>query len=65
MKKQCDRFDYVLNRYMNEDRYKGIWRQNQQLIKYLEQQSGEKLETLTAIWKLYDTLSIERLKGKR
>lgn len=64
MKKKCPRFDYIMLRYMNETTYKDTLTKNQTLIHFLEYNSGERLETISAISDLYDTLSIEQQKNK-
>lgn len=63
MKARCDRFDYVMLKYMNETRYKTILRDSQPLMRQLEKDTGKKpLKTLSDLWGLYDTLWIEQLK---
>lgn len=63
--KQCDHFDYLMFEYMNSAEIRALFKKHSSLIQYLEVNSGKKLKTLTDINVLYDTLSIERLKGKR
>lgn len=63
--KQCDHFDYLMSVYMNSAEIKGLFKKHSSLIQYLEVNSGKKLKTLTDINVLYDTLSIERQKGKQ
>ena len=63
--KQCDHFDYLMSEYMNSAEIRGLFKKHSSLIQYLEVNSGKKLKTLTDINVLYDTLFIERLKGKR
>lgn len=62
--KRCDQFDYVMLQYMNTTAYTSFFTNYASLIKYAEEHSGLKLTTLTDITNLYDTLFIERLKGK-
>ncbi|XP_055305422.1 prostatic acid phosphatase-like isoform X2 [Sitodiplosis mosellana] len=63
--KRCDHFDYMMFEHMNSAEIKGIFKKYKSLIRYLEENSGKKLPTLTDINVLYDTLFIEQLKGKR
>ncbi|XP_031636524.1 uncharacterized protein LOC116349297 [Contarinia nasturtii] len=63
--KQCDRFDYEMTIYLNESNYKGLLEQHKLLIEYLERNSGMELNSITAIFLLYDGLFIERINGKR
>lgn len=49
---------------MNTTAYTYFFTNYAPLIKYAEEHSGLKLATLTDITNLYDTLFIERLKGK-
>lgn len=62
--KRCDHFDYVMLQYMNTTAYTNYFTNYTPLIKYAEEYSGLQLPTLTDITNLYDTLFIERLKGK-
>lgn len=63
--KRCDRFDYLMIDYLKTEEYQELIKKYQLLIEYLELSSGKKLPTLVDINDLYDTLSIERLKGMR
>lgn len=63
--KQCDRFDYLMIDYLKSEEYQNLFKKYKPLIEYLEQYSGKKLPTLVDINDLYDTLSIEQLKGMR
>lgn len=63
--KKCDRFDYLMFNYVNETVYNGLFKEHKELISFVEQESGLKLTTLTAICNLYDTLLVEKLAGKR
>lgn len=63
--KRCDHFDYILYEYMNSPEIRGLFKKYKSLIRYLEENSGKKLPSLTDINVLYDTLFIEQLKGKR
>lgn len=63
--KKCDHFDYIMLQYMNTTEYKGLFKNYKNLIRYLEKMSDKKLQTITEINNLYDTLLIEQMKGKR
>lgn len=63
--KRCDRFDYVMIEYLTKDEYVGLFKKYSSLIEYLEVNSGQKLRTLSEIYDIYDTLSIQKLKGKQ
>lgn len=63
--RRCDHFDYVMLKYMNTPEYKNVLKQHRSLIRYLEENTGMKLPTFTALNILYDILYIEQLKGKR
>ena len=63
--RRCDRFDYVMLQFMNTSAYTDLLTKYAPLIKYAEEYSGLTLRTVTDITNLYDTLFIERLKGKR
>lgn len=63
--KRCDHFDYLMLQYMNTSGYANLFTLYRPLINYLETNSGMKISALSRITDLYDTLSIERLKGKR
>lgn len=63
--KRCDHFDYLMLEYMNSAEMRGLFKKYKSLIRYLEENSGKKLPSLTDINVLYDTLFIEQLKGKR
>lgn len=62
--KRCDHFDYIMLEYMNTTEYKSLFKNYRNQLKHLREMSGKKLETLTDICNLYDTLFIEQLKGK-
>lgn len=59
----CDRFDYLMVKYLNESNYEGLLRQYSQLIDYLETRTTLKLDSLTEIMLLYDAFHVEQLKG--
>lgn len=63
--KRCDHFDYIMLQYMNTTEFKAVWKKHKPLIRYLEENAGKKLPSLTEINVLYDTLFIEQLKGRR
>lgn len=64
--KRCDRFEYAMIDWLKTDvEYRGLFEKYRKLIEYLEKHSGKKLSTLVDINDLYDTLSIEQLKGMR
>lgn len=63
--KRCDRFDYNMIEYLKTSEYTELFKKYSSLIQYLEMNSGKKLSTLVDINDLYDTLSIQKKKGKR
>lgn len=63
--KQCDRYEYKMFQYTHSIEYKSVFEKNKSLIKYLEEKSGEKLNTLKSIMSLYDQLGAEQSVGKR
>lgn len=63
--KQCDRFDFMMSNYLNKTNYKRLFKKHRSLFNYLEIHSGKKMATLKDLLLLYDTLTVERLKGKR
>lgn len=63
--RRCDHFDYLMLKFMKTPEYKNILKQHKSLIRYLEENAGQKLPTFTALNILYDTLFIEQLKGRR
>lgn len=64
-KKPCDRYKRAVIEYRNSTEFRALFESKQTLIKYLEENSGLPLNSLTSIHHLYDKLYIERLKGKR
>lgn len=65
LSKRCDRFDYLMIEYLAEHEYSSLFTKHSSLIQYLEVNSGQKLRTLSEIYDLYDTLTIQKLKGKQ
>lgn len=65
MSEKCPRFDYLMSLYLNETdtKYADLMRKNKKMKKRVEQNSGEKQNTITDMWKLYDTLTVENMKG--
>lgn len=62
--KRCDRYDFLAIQHRNATHYNDIFKKYQYLIKYLELNSGSKLNTFKSITLLYDALSIEKSTGK-
>lgn len=54
-----------MTQYTNSSEYKSVFEKNKLLIKFLEENSGEVLNSLKSIFFLYENLSNEQLKGKR
>lgn len=44
--RQCDRFDLEMQQFLQESYYKTLFKQHRKLIKYLEENSGSKIEKL-------------------
>lgn len=63
--RRCDHFEYIQLQFMNTSEYTDLFTKYAPLIRYCEVNSGAKLSTLTDITNLYDTLFVQRLKGKR
>lgn len=61
---QCDRYDAMLNEYMNSTEYKTKLSQKSTLIKYLEEHVGEAFDDLEKVLNFYDTLYVEQLQNK-
>lgn len=62
--KQCDRYDYEIQKVTNGSVYQSLFKQNKPLLDHLQQHSGFKMSTLTKIIFLYDALYTEQLQGK-
>lgn len=60
----CDRYDFLAIQHRNTSNYKDIFQKHQYLIKYLEFNSGLKLNTFKSVLILYDALLIEQSTGK-
>lgn len=64
--KQCDRFDYEMVEYFNENNnYRTFWRHFSSLVDYLEKNSGIKANTILDLLLLYDALNIEQTQFNR
>lgn len=61
--KPCDRFDYEMALYTKTTAYTGLLDEYKTFIRYLEVNSGKKLNRLVDILKLCDTLNVERSRG--
>lgn len=62
--RQCDRYD-ALNAYIEQQLFDGLVKKYDPIVRYLEENTGEKLTSLYQVQKLYDTLSIQRSKDYR
>lgn len=62
--KQCNRYDFEMQKIMNGTTYKEVFRQHKPLLDYLQENSGFKMSSLTNIVLLYDALSTEQLHKK-
>lgn len=62
--KKCNRFDYEMLKFINGSVYKGIFTQYKPLIDHLRINTNSKLTTILQILLIYDTLYVEKLKGK-
>lgn len=63
--KKCPRYEYEMVKVVNGNTYKAKLEESKELINYLAFHSKVELKTFMPILDLYDTLSIEKLKGKR
>lgn len=61
----CDRFNYEMIKYINTTAYKSILDKRKSFIKILNENEGGNFDTIRTIYRLYDILFIEQLKGKR
>lgn len=59
----CNRLDDEMNRFYNSTEYISLLEKYQSLIRYLEENSGMKLQTLNDLNHLYEELFVEQLKG--
>lgn len=62
---RCDRFEYLMTEYLSTGEYTELFKRYNSLIQYLEVNSGKKLSALVDINDLYDTLTIQKIKGKQ
>ena len=51
--------------YMNTTAYTDLFRKYRSIIDYVEKNCETKIPTITRVNEIYDTLFIEKLKGKR
>lgn len=61
--KPCDRFTYLMVEFEKTAAYKELLDRNRTLIRYLEENSGQKLPTINSILVLRDTLLLEQDRG--
>lgn len=62
--KQCNRYDFEIQKITNGTMYKELFRQHKPLLDYLQEKSGFKMSSVTNILLLYDALSTEQLQNK-
>lgn len=60
----CQRYRNAWNKYTNSTEYKSIFEKYKSLINYLEEKSGDKLNTLSDLHKFYDRLFVGSSKDK-
>lgn len=60
----CDRFKKAWIDYTNTTEYKSIFEKNKSLITYLEEKSGDKMNTLRDLHNFYDRLFVGRSREK-
>lgn len=63
-KGKCDRFNNAMLQYRNTTE-KELLIKYKSLIKYLEKNSGQSLQTIGQISNLHDILHVEKMHGKR
>lgn len=63
MKQACKKYDDMYDELMKSDKVKKIFKDNEDLIKYLSDHSGQKMKTLYNIETLFNTLEIESLNN--
>lgn len=62
--KQCDRFEYEMTNYLNEnDRFKKLIERFWPVIEVIKEKSGTELWKIMDLLIFYDTLDVERSKG--
>lgn len=62
--KQCDRYDFEIQKITNGTMYKELLKRNKPLLDYLQEHSGFKMKTLSNVTLLYDALYTQKMKGK-
>lgn len=60
----CPHYEHEMIAYINSTEYKNLFKENSELIKHIEDKTGARMDSLTRLDFLYDTLFIEKLKGK-
>lgn len=61
----CDRFVYEMSKIENSTEINTLLNEKRSLIRYLEYNSGQAMDTLEKLSYLYDDLFIEQIKGYR
>lgn len=62
--KQCDRYDFEMQKITNGTMYKELLKRHKPLLDSLQENSGFSMTRLIRIAFLYDTLRTEQLKGR-
>lgn len=62
--KQCDRYDFEMQKITNGTMYKELFKRYKPLLAYLKEHSGFKMTTITEVCLLYDALYTQQIKGK-
>lgn len=63
MKRPCPLYSRAYNEYAKSDEIKSIFKENHELIQYLEKHAGKQFPKIFDMKELYETLWIENLKN--
>lgn len=63
--KKCDRFDYEMGKFINGSTYQTMFERFKPHINYVAENGKFEIKTILRILVFYDTLTVEKLKGKR
>lgn len=63
--RKCDRFEHFFGEYIKTGEYNEIFEKYRSIIQYLEKNIEKKFHAVADIYDLYDTLNIQKSKGKQ
>lgn len=61
MSEQCDRFDFLMDRYKHARRYQNIMKYSQDMRERVGGHCNATQDTLHASWTLFDTLNVAQI----